>query len=275
MSFRGCRAVVLQLLVAVSLPGTASERPSTGNAVQGPLSVTGEGLATSVLFPGAANNPGQFLSYFRTDVYLVNPSQVGHLTLILEAISTLGRIDGSKTVDLPGGGFAVLKDVLGQMGVVGGHVLLVRVDAARSTSVPPAFSAWAYTRTSNPIGPGEYGVTLPALAFVPLSSHADGTCVGAEISDAKRTNVGVVNESASELSVTVRAVDAAGMTAGEKLFTLPPWGFAQLPLSNFVSGPLAGGAVLFLSGSGPYIGYMVVNDNSSNDAFFEVASPNQ
>jgi hypothetical protein len=117
--------------------------------------------------------------------------------------------------------------------------------------------------------------TLPALAFVPLSSDADGTCVGAEISDARRTNVGVVNESASELNVTVRAVDTAGMTAGEKLFTLPPWGFTQLPLSNFVSGPLAGGAVLFLSGSGLYIGYMVVNDNSSNDAFFEIASPNQ
>ena len=259
------------LLVVSSL--AAASAPEVAPRVQGPLAVTGEGLATSALIPGVANNPGQFFSYFTTDVTLMNPARLGRLALVLEALSGEGKIAGSKTLELAPGGFTTLRNVLFQMGVFGGHVLLVRVDPARSTADAASFAAWAATKTANPIGPGEYGVTLPVLAVVPLSAEVDGVTAGVEITAARRTNVGVINQSADTLTVTVRAVDASGATAGEKLFTLPGWGFAQLPLSNFVAGRLEEGAVLFVNGSGRYVGYVVVNDNSSNDAFFEVATP--
>jgi hypothetical protein len=238
-------------------------------------SYSGLNPSGSAYLLGAANNAGLFSSFFTTDVYLINPNRDGKVVVIAEALSTAGAIDGRLTYELAPGGFIVVRNILGQMGTRGGHVLLLRVDDTSSTAATKSFNAWGYTLTSNPIGPGSYGVSLPSITIVPLGPSVNGSCVGVEISPTRRTNVGVVNGSATPLAVTVRAVDAAGQTAGEQLFSVPAWGFTQVSAASFVSGTLERGALLFRDGTGPYVGYMVVNDNASNDALFEVALPDE
>jgi len=259
------------LLVVSSL--AAASAPEVAPRVRGPLAVTGEGLATSALIPGVANNPGQFFSYFTTDVTLMNPARLGRLALVLEALSGRGRspvrrLSSSRPADSRPSETSSSR--WGSSGATSSSSASTRPARRRTPLLSPLGRR---RRRPTRFGPGEYGVTLPVLAVVPLSAEVDGVTAGVEITAARRTNVGVINQSADTLTVTVQAVDASGATAGEKLFTLPGWGFAQLPLSNFVAGRLEEGAVLFVNGSGRYVGYVVVNDNSSNDAFFEVATP--
>jgi len=258
---------LLAALPAASAPPGRPDRPA--------LTTTGLSPSASVFVLGTANNPGLFDSYFTTDVFLVNPNGDGKVAVVVQAISTVGAVDGQFTVELPPGGFEVVKNVLGRMGVRGAHVLAIFVDAAASTADTPSFNAWGYTSTPSKCGPGDYGVTVPVVTLTSLDAETDGACVGAEISTGKRTNVGVVNNSAAPLSVTVRAVDPAKGAVGELPFDVPPWGFTQISLSNFVSGTLENGALLFRNGTGRYVGYMVVNDNLSNDALFQVALPDR
>ena len=237
--------------------------------------ITDEGPSSAVLIMGAANSPGAFGSYFTTDLYAVNPHATGQPTITVTVFAVLNGVDYSVN-NPPSGSFklqprqcAILKNIGQMLGVSGGFTLLM----GASTS---SFSAWSYTSTPGQVG-GRYGVNIHGVGGNYQDWLYDGWNVGAEVSGAARTNFAIFNLNSTSLTINVSVYSSAG---GSPVATIPvvvpPYGCVQKSLATYVPS-LSDGTLWFVYGSGggssaDYVSYMVVNDNVTNDANFQLST---
>ncbi len=255
---------------------TVEEVLAPGQAARTPLNITSEGPSEAALVLGVANSAGRYNSYFTTDLFLVNPHPDGMLKINVFALlpdrDNVANVPPNGSLTLPARSWAILKNVLGQMGVSGtGAALLLGVDSSLSTGAVKTVSAWAYTSTPAPAG-GRYGVNIHGIGNTYLDSLFDGWCVGVNVGNASRTNIGVFNASSTRtLSVSARVYSFSGTLLATIPFAVPPVSFSQVAVDSYAAA-VNDGVVWFDGASGPYAAYMVVNDNFTNDANFQLAT---
>jgi hypothetical protein len=240
-----------------------------------PLNISSERPSTAAVVLGAANTAGLYGSFFTTDLYLLNPTygETARINIFAMApgVDNLATAPASGSITLGSRSFTVLKNVMAQLGATGGAALLLGIDSANSTSLA-RFTAWAYTSTPGPNG-GRYGVNIQAIGTSYQDSLFDGWCVGANVGSGSRTNIGVFNYSTTgSLSVTAYVYNSGGGSPVASIpVTVPRASFVQLPLGSYVSS-LTDGVVWFRYATGSYSSYMVVNDNVTNDANFQIST---
>jgi hypothetical protein len=240
-----------------------------------PLNISSERPSTAAVVLGAANTAGLYGSYFTTDLFLLNPmyGETARINIFAMApgVDNLATAPPSGSITLGSRSFTVLKNVMAQVGATGGAALLIGIDSANSTSLA-RFTAWAYTSTPGLNG-GRYGVNIQAIGTSYQDSLFDGWCVGANVGSGTRTNIGVFNYSTTgSLNVTAYVYNSGGGSPVASIpITVPRASFVQFPLGNYVSS-LTDGVVWFRYATGSYSSYMVVNDNITNDANFQLST---
>ena len=239
-----------------------------------PQNILTEGASDAAFLPGAANTSGLFNSFFTTDLFLVNPLPNTIVRLNIFAlrpnVNNSANPPPSASVSLGPRSFTTVKNVMGQLGATGGSVLLIGIDAANSQGSPLRFSAWAYTSTAGPSG-GRYGVNIQAVGRLNQNAVVNGWNVGVNQGTATRTNFGVFNPSQSTFSVTASIFNPGGTLVAQVPIQVPPVSFQQYALSSYASS-VTDGVIVFSAASGDFGSYVVVNDNLTNDANFQLSS---
>jgi len=249
------------------------ETPVPGR--KSPLNITNEGPTKRSFIIGAANTAGKFGSFFTTDLYIVNPHPTGsarvNVYILKPNTDNITNTPPAKSLSIPAKGWYIAKNVMGQLGVGGGAAVLVALDAAQSTGTSTSIHSFAYTSTPGPSG-GRYGVNIHGVGIYFSDDLFDGWTVGASVNAQSRTNLGVLNYSTTN-ALTAKA-DVFSPTAGKLgtlTFNVPRASFVQVSLGDSVPF-LEDGLVKFYDGTTEYVGYMVVNDNVTNDANFQLAA---
>jgi hypothetical protein len=246
--------------------------PSHGRT---PLNIEEEHPTRTSIVLGAANTPGRFGAYYTTDVYFVNPNPTGQARLnvyvLRHATDNIANTAPARSFSLPARGWFVSKDIMGQMNVTGGATILVALDAAHSTGDSISFSTFAFTSTPGPDG-GRYGVNIHAVGATFMDTVLDGWAIGVSVNEKSRTNLGVFNPSTtSSLTVSARVYTNTGQQVATIPITVPRCSFSQVAVGDYASS-VEDGLAWFAEGDGPYMAYMVVNDNITNDANFQLAT---
>jgi hypothetical protein len=199
--------------------------------------------AATLVLPGAAHNPGDAGTTWVTDLRVLNPG--GQPAAVAIAFTPYdGGAPHVQTLTLASGELLALDDVVARtFGLAGpGFVVL----NSNQTLV-------AGQRTSNVTPDGSYGQYIPGVAPVAASAYLTGLR-GVEF----RTNVGLVNASATVNHVVVRVGD--GLTQD-----LAPGFGTQLEGVDAWNGFDSAGESGSVAGSGPLLCYASVVDNRTGD----------
>lgn len=237
-----------------------------------PNAVVQDGAWGQQIILGAANTAGRFGSYFRTDVFVNNPNNF-QISLTFAALTASGLHPTTFRWTMPANTYSQIDDILGRMSYVGGAALIITPENSNHQ-----FNAWAYTYTAGPNG-GTYGVNLLAVGNAYLGNKSgfvnfpQGMCVGAAQNANYRTNVGLANATNSAAVVRVRLYGPNGLL-GERLATVPAFSAVQFPVTDLSSASFALGYLDFTvaSTASRVLAFMVVNDNVTNDANFQLVS---
>lgn len=227
----------------------------------------GPGLYNYFVLP-AASAPGQLGTYFRTDVYLVNPYPWKSLTVrmwFLRAGQDNSAAD-PRDIAIPAGGSVVLPDVLqNTFGTSGSGAVLVD---SYDTASHAYFLASARTYTAS--AGGSYGLASEGIGYF-NGGGAEALISGIRNGNGFRTNTAVVSTVNATLSLRVDAFNGAGQLMGSRTLTLLPFSQQQVALSDFASAFDTGYVVwtcLTTSGSIGWVAYATAIDNTSGDSSF-------
>ena len=229
--------------------------------------LAGPGLYNYFVLP-AASAAGQLGTYFRTDVYIVNPYTWKSVTVRMWFLKT--GLDNSsaspRDILVPAGGTKVLPDiVLNTFGTSGGGALILD---SSSTSGSAFFLASARTYTGS--ASGTYGLLADGIDYF-NGAGAESLISGVRNGSGFRTNTIVVSTSDIALSMQVTAYDSNGNSMGSRLLSLPPFGHQQLAVADFASFFDTGYLVwtcVTTSGSVGWVSYATPIDNASGDSSF-------
>lgn len=233
-----------------------------------PLSaLAGPGLWNYFVLP-AASTAGQFGTYFRTDVYLVNPYPWKGVTVRMWFLPT-GQDNStapSRDILIPAGGSVVLPDVLANtFGVSGSGALLLDTFPTSSSAFFLA-SARTYTGSAN----GTYGLASEGISYF-NGSGARSLISGVRNGNGFRTNTVAVSTGTTTLFLQVSAYDPNGNFKGSRSVSLPAFGHLQLAVADFASAFDTGYLVWTCSTTSGSIGwaaYATAIDNASGDSGF-------
>lgn len=248
------------------------EREASARA---PLNISSERPSSTAIVLGGANTSGLFGSFFTTDLFIINPHPGTTLKINIFLLppntNNIATAPPAGSITLGSLQWAILRNIGTQLGATGGFAILLGVDSSLSSGISMTMSAWGYTSTPGPIG-GRYGVNVHGIGTVYQDSLFDGWCVGAEVSSASRTNIGVFNPSSTATLTVAASVyePQSGQLLQSIPLSVPPASFTQIALSSYVS-TLLNGIIWFKNASGSYASYMVVNDNVTNDANFQLS----
>ncbi len=189
---------------------------------------------------------------------------------------------GTTSVALPSGVQLVVADAVAWLrgrnlpipvGSNQGGTLLVTFSGLSS-----ADAAFVAARTTTPSGAGRAGLSYPGIDV--QSALAETSYLyGLRSNAGDRTNLALVNASTTS-SVTLRVTLYSAAAGDSRVFTLTPdttlapgqW--AQigkvLDLAGYAN---AYAKIAIVSGTGPYVAYAVVNDNTTNDGSYVAAEP--
>jgi hypothetical protein len=233
-----------------------------------PLSaLAGPGLWSYFVLP-VASSAGLVGTYFRTDVYLVNPYSWKDVTVRVFFLPTGQDNSGAAHRDIliPSGGSVVLPDVLANTFGTSGSGALLLDSSATSSSAFFLASARTYTGDAS----GTYGLTSEGI-----SSFNEGGYVslisGVRNGGGFRSNTVAVSTGTTTLSLAVYAYDSAGNLKGSREVNLPPFGHLQVALTDFAGSFDTGYLVWTCSSPNGPIGwaaYATVIDNASGDSTF-------
>jgi len=233
-------------------------------SAQGAITVTEEvTLPHAYLVPAVAHNPGKAGTLWRTDLAVVNTGAAA-ATVRLDFHG--GSLEASRQVTVPAGGTTVWRNVAERLfGVDPGAseqgVVLI------ASSQPLAAAARTFNRTDD----GTFGQYVPALVVGDgLSPGQAGYLPLAAKSAASRTNVGLVNLGADDVTVRVRLYGAQGRQLGDAVTrSLPAQRWAQINDVFAAAGATATGtayATVQLTGArGEVWAYASVIDSDTGD----------
>jgi hypothetical protein len=260
----------------------------TGRALGGPVTITaklpaslGGGSALSAVtvvsgsltfeprlaLPGQAHSRGAEGAFFRSSVWISNPS-VGESSIVRLVYypSTGPALGAGRELTIRPTGIVAYADVLAELFGAredASGTLVVEVVQGRSTPIVTA-------RTFNDAGGlGTFGQYIPA---VPIggSSTADLWLHGLGGDSATRTNVGVVNLGPNPIAATLSVVDDKGVPKGHAITVTVP-GFSTVQTSKVNEEAGAGALSNFgvrVSATGRFFAYASKLDNRTNDPIF-------
>ncbi|HVT01805.1 MAG TPA: PKD domain-containing protein [Thermoanaerobaculia bacterium] len=249
------------------------------------------GAAFAFILPVVGHFNGNLGTKWRSDVQIFNPS-TEPMTLTFE----FKGIRGFKRDVLIESSTRVYEDVLKTMapylfvdtpGCVSGADQSCgeagpMIISGTSSKVP---QIWSRTYTVSQTGVGTFGQQIPAVPIT--SSQPSGSqptryiIAGVENSTRFRTNLGLVNPSASPLTVTVKATDDAAQTLGSEFtVTIPAYQFTQIgDLSTRIvdskGQPYTLPYTLRVTPAtnSPVVAYGSIIDNRSNDPVYIPGTP--
>jgi hypothetical protein len=243
-------------------------------------------VAPGGAIPVVANNPGEFGTFWRSDINIRNiSSQTTSVTLLLlpelRASGPTFERQVSDPITVPGDGQVTLQNVLtGQFGIRNkkGAVSIFSNDGA-----PLAIASRTYTNA--PEG-GTYGLNVYGLLVV--GDEGSGTneawIAGIDHSDTgfNRTNIGVflpVDPPVGQSYVfTVTTNDGDGLQIAQGSMTFDQAGLIQRSLSDFgVTEAISNASVTIRCNSADalWYGYATVVDNASQDSVYRPATGRQ
>jgi len=163
-----------------------------------------------LIVPAVASTAGAHGTRWRSDLWV----QAKGPATTLEV--TFTPSDGSQptvaTFPIPSSGVLALEDVVGLLGAHGSGALRLGADA----------DLLATSRTYNLTTDGTYGQLIPAESWPYYSEFRTSTLLGVEGSEERRTNIGMVNPSNSELDLALRLVSGEGVLLGSRSYQLGP-----------------------------------------------------
>lgn len=228
-----------------------------------------------LFIPAAASKRGQQGTFWTTSGWLHNGSD--DAADVSGAFLPQGR-DNSAAIGaptflatIPAHGTVALEDLvagLGHSGETGGLYLLGKLD--RLDGPLPFLYVTSQTSTPNAAGQGSYGQGIPAVAGETATrAVAAGACQSAQ----KRTNVGVLNTSSYQITLSVTVFDADGAVAVVVPWALAPYEQGQLGLGVLGVSSLSAGTVVFTrtSSEGSFCGYLSIVDQDTGDAVYVAA----
>lgn len=260
------RCLVAGALALIPLAGTTHAQTSASKVVPIVLDVTGSG------------------EHFTTELALTNRgTTAASVALTYTPATSLGASGGGSTnVMLAAGQQLVVPDVLAYLR---GQGLTIPIGSNQGGTLLVAFTglsssdaAYVVARTTTPSGAGRAGLAYPG---VDLISAQSGTSYlyGLRSSPNDRSNLALVNTS-SNAPVTLRVTLYSGVAGDGRTFVLTPdttlaagqWFQVSrvLDLAGYSNGYAK---IDLVSGTGPYLAYAVINDNTTNDGSYVAAEP--
>lgn len=229
-----------------------------------------EAAASEWSIPISAHNPGQDGTFWRTDLFIHNPtaSNVGVTAEYLPAnTDNAGGGQVAIIAALQPGGCVRVADVLGVMfGVTNGKGALVVSGGGASIVLA---SRTYTTRVSG----GTLGQGVPAIQLGSISTTTR-VLSGIRVDTVNRTNIGLVSLSGSA-TVDLVLRDADGTVLGSRSgFWIPPRSVVQLSFADAFPGAAAPNPVgsLEVTPHAPVVVYLSIIDGTSQDPSF-VAVP--
>ena len=185
--------------------------------------------------PGVGKLQGVGGSFFRTTLWMTN-AEAEAMLVRLRYVATGAFPDGSteKTAfaELPGRHMIRYGDVLTDaFGLTADSAGVVLIETEATVGPLPIVAA----RTFNDTAGGTFGQYIPA---VPVGDGASASRLHGLAGDASaRTNIGVLNVSASPLTAILSLWDPSGTQRGSDVsVTVPPWSSSQVNSFNRVAG---------------------------------------
>jgi hypothetical protein len=237
-------------------------------------------LSLQWMVPAAAHTPGLNGTFWATDLSLHNPHDVD-LPVMVQFLPSDTDNQSADTLYITLYPYETfnLWDVLGGSGfdVDGTGALLVVADW--SLDCQPAeschFLVTSRTYTTNPLGGGEYGQTIPGAAVWQGVDWGSLGYAAGILNDgaAFRANLGLASWSGFWTTVAVDVQDADGTILERLVYDVPPYGHIQRRLPT----PVEGGSVVLWIEDGDddalVYGYVSVVDEITGDASFQLARP--
>jgi len=165
--------------------------------------------------PAAASGAGKNGTQWRTDVRVMALNGLP-APLNITFFPSDGSAPLSGVFALPSGGFAVIDDVVGELGGSGSGGLVIR----------SAINLIGSSRTYNTTENGTYGQFIPAVTFFNEVHH--GTIVGVADGPDYRTNVGIFNATDDSTEAVVSLFSDDDVLLGSGSWSLDPWRHLQL-----------------------------------------------
>jgi len=212
-------------------------------------------LAPAWMVPAAASTPGEYGTFWLTDLSIHNPHAEG-LPVAVQALPS-GQENWSVPtlrVDVPGYATVNLWDALGPDGLAldGTAALLVWVDRDPADCPGAACDIYVSSRTYTPdplSEDGEFGQTIPAERIDEGVAWDGLGYLAGVLNDgvAFRCNVGAASWTADWTTVRVDVQDADGAILATEELVVPPFGHVQHRLAT----PIEGGSLVFYLVDGP------------------------
>ncbi|MGZ7042366.1 MAG: hypothetical protein ACXVH7_11295, partial [Thermoanaerobaculia bacterium] len=224
-------------------------------------------FAYTSLVPAQARLHGAGGSFFRSTMWLVNPSNE-HLIVRLRFIPGAGFQDRSTTnpvtVSVPNNEMVVFDDALSEL-------FGVSADTGGSITIEPGAGSprpLVTARTFNDTPNGTYGQYIREDSIA--TEGLERTIEGLAEDDANRTNVGVINFGDDAMAATVTLISANGSQLGNAIpTTVPARSFIQLGRLTSLAGVPA--TTLFaarVTAARPFDAYASRLDNVTSDPVF-------
>jgi hypothetical protein len=229
--------------------------------------LAGPGTSNNFVLP-VASAAGQFGTYFRTDVSLVNPYPWKPVTVRLQFLqtNTTNSSPQVRDVTLAAGSSSLLPDVLqGTFGLTGTSGAII----ASTVGTDSAFflaSARTYTGSAG----GSYGLSSEGISDF-NGPGTDALLSGIRNGGGFRTNTVVVSTTPTPLSFRLDAWSSNGTLVGSIPVSLPPYGHTQISVSGFAAAFDSGyltWTCLTTSGNVAWAAYATPIDNTSGDSSF-------
>ncbi len=213
--------------------------------------------------PAAAHANGAQGSVWRTDVVLHNFGDTTETVTVTLLPQGADNTDLSRSTTVPVGPGATVEihDALQQLFGFSG-VAALKIDAASDNM---SIRSRTFSQSSH----GTFGQLVPATVSGALVQGTPAYLLGLSGTDGRRTNVGWVNASGQELTVTVKLYDAWGNELAESRFKELPYGQTQLnDVFSKLGIPAQESAYAVLTADGPFAPYASVVAAGTNDPIF-------
>lgn len=220
------------------------------------------------ILPGQARAAGAGGSFFRTSMWLTNPGLADSVVrLRYVPTGTAGGAEETSFVTIRAGRSVAFQDVLADAFGASENTsgaIVVEVESGRPAPV-------VTSRTFNDAGAiGTFGQYIPAIAIAPPTGASEARLEGLGGDVANRSNVGVLNLSATPLDAEISVRGADGAPRGTSVpVQVPAYGVVQVNGANFVAG--AGAMPVFtavVNGNGRFYAYASKLDNLTSDPIF-------
>lgn len=233
------------------------------------LSPLATGSLRTLWLPAAANGPGNFGSYWQTDLWLNNPGREP-LTVALSYVAQGEPGAAAATIvrTVPGLGQLEIPNVVSAVANrTGNGAIRLEADA------PFLATSRTYNTPANGSEVGTFGFSMPALGLTETfsSSVLAGLANGAVF----RSNIGVFNPHDHALELTYTLYSASGGVLAESTREVPSLGWSQSNLAEIPGFPAAtsGSYLIVRSAAGSFYSWASLVDNRSNDPSLILPSP--